>query len=61
MKEGSPSNVKNMFQVFSPKGHLKMHMELIHEGIKPIKCAKCVSSFSQPGGFNRHIESIHDF
>ena len=42
------------------KYNLKIHIENVHEGIKPFKCSICESTFSQKGDMMKHIESVHE-
>ena len=44
----------------SIKGHLKQHIESVHEKIRPHKCFICDNSFSQKGGLKVHIDAVHE-
>ncbi|XP_065226138.1 gastrula zinc finger protein XlCGF57.1-like [Planococcus citri] len=43
---------------FSLRSDLKRHM-LIHEGVKPFKCAECGKSFRRKSHMNEHIRAYH--
>ena len=40
--------------------HLKKHIKLVHEGIKPFKCNMCEYKAGQKGTLKRHTESVHE-
>ena len=44
---------------FSEAGHLKGHINEVHNGQKDHKCDSCGKSFSQPGHLKTHINSVH--
>ena len=47
-------------KTFSSVQALKMHIEVVHEGLKKFKCIKCGKSFSQEGYLKRHNEVVHE-
>ena len=42
------------------KCHLKLHVQSVHEGLKPYKCPTCDYSSSQNGALKQHIAAVHD-
>ena len=45
---------------FSQKGHLNVHIKMIHDKIKDFECPNCDSKFSTKGSLTRHIKQVHD-
>ena len=42
------------------KCHLKLHVQSVHEGLKPYKCPTCDYSSSQNGALKQHIAAFHN-
>jgi uncharacterized Zn-finger protein len=40
--------------------HMKIHIEVVHEGKKPFKCTLCDTSFTKKALMVTHIASIHE-
>ena len=44
---------------FPQKGNLNVHIESVHEEMKPFKYKICDASFSRKATLKKHIESVH--
>ena len=54
---------KNCDYKTTQKGHLKKHIESVHEGIKPankFKCNICDYETVQNSKLKKHINSVHE-
>ena len=45
---------------FISKTSQKLHIEAVHEGIKPHVCTICDAKFGQKGSLTNHIKSVHE-
>ena len=45
---------------FSQSGHLKRHIDAVHNGQKDHKCDSCGKSFSVSGNLKRHVNADHN-
>ena len=46
-------------KIFSTAGHLKQHIQSVHEGIK-YTCDQCGKQFTQDCNLRMHIQSVHE-
>jgi hypothetical protein len=46
--------------VCSTNGSLKMHIKMVHDKIKDVKCDKCDYVCSTNGSLKMHIKVVHD-
>ena len=60
MKKKKPFKCNICDVSFKQKGHLKGHLESVHEGKKPFKCNICEVSFARKEQLNKHIGSVHE-
>ena len=44
---------------FTSKKRLIMHLAIVHEGKKPVKCKICNSQFADKATLDQHIDVIH--
>ena len=58
MKEKRHSDV--VLVILNFRINLTGHINLVHEGRKPIKCDLFDASFSQKSDLNRHIAAVHE-
>ena len=47
-------------KTFSSLGLLKMHSEIIHEGIKNFRCDECQKVYSSPQVLKKHFLCVHE-
>ena len=45
---------------FSRKGHLNVHIKMVHDKIKDVQCPKCDYKSSQKSDLTKHIKQVHD-
>jgi len=45
---------------YASAGHLKQHVESVHEGKKPHVCPQCGDAFAQAGQLNSHVVVVHE-
>ena len=45
---------------FMTKSGLELHINSVHESMKPFKCNKCNANFKAKAKLNRHISCVHE-
>ena len=41
------------------KANLKLHIQTVHEGLKPHTCEMCGTAYGQKGDLKRHMKRAH--
>ena len=55
MRKRSPTNVRQFARNTNPT----MHIKIVHDMIRAIKCEHCKKSFGQVGAKKGHMEMVH--
>ena len=47
-------------QIFSQRGHLNVHVTVVHEEKRSHKCMKCKPDLNKKNGLDYHVKTFHD-